>query len=79
MKNTQGASQEAFFVSRGFAKLSTVKPLSTFPPSAATVQQQYSIFSRGSFQMQHQEPPAKEVFILFFYPEAFSYICYLTN
>jgi hypothetical protein len=58
-ENTQRASQEAFFVSRGFAKRSMAKPLSTFPPAAATVQQLLALSAVGFFGYNARErrPP----------------------
>jgi hypothetical protein len=71
MKNTQRASQEAFFVSRGVAKLSMVKPLSTFPPSAASEQQQYSIFLGGEIGCSIRNRRPKKIVIYFFIPKHF--------
>ena len=53
-----------------------VKTLSTFPPSAASVQQLCSIFPRWRKSDTASENAGhKIVTILFFYPDTISYIC----
>jgi hypothetical protein len=74
MKTPKGASQEAFFVSRGFAKHSMDEPLSTFPPSAASVQQLCSISAVGFLDAASKNAGHQIVDILFFYPNIIYYI-----
>jgi hypothetical protein len=78
MKNTQGASQEAFFVSRGFAKHSMVKPLSTFP-RLDTISPAELMLLPGEFSREKlaDRRPKKEQ-IYFFIPIQ-SFIFVVTN